>query len=76
MVSAGYSLCYVAAMSRWTPKVFGHCTRVSCESSMSILGCVLACVSQGVNNVTDDFGAEINRETPKIPQNSHRKLNT
>ena len=25
-------------MSRWTPKIFGHCTRGSCKFSMSILG--------------------------------------
>ena len=46
----------------WTPKIFGHCTRGSRESSMSILGWVLAWCVSGVNNVTEDFGAEINRE--------------
>ena len=46
----------------WTSKIFGHCTRVSSESSMSILGWVSAWCVSGVNNVTDDFGAEINRE--------------
>ena len=46
----------------WTPKIFGHCTRGSHESSMSILGWVLAWCVSGVNNVTDDFGADINRE--------------
>ena len=46
----------------WTPKIFGHCTSGSRESSMSILGWVLAWCVSGVNNVTDDFGADINRE--------------
>ena len=31
---------------------------------MGILGWVLAWCECGVNNVTDDFGAEINREFP------------
>ena len=43
--------------SRWTPKLFGHCTRGSCESSRSIVGWVLAWCVSGVNNVTTDFGA-------------------
>ena len=42
-------------------KIFGHCTR-GCESSMSISGWVLAWCVSGVNNITDDFGTEINRE--------------
>ena len=46
----------------WTPKIFGHCISGSRESSMSILGWVLAWCVSGVNNVTDDFGADINRE--------------
>ena len=37
-------------------------TSGSCESLMSIFGCVLAWCVAGVNNVTDDFGAEINKE--------------
>ena len=41
----------------WTPKILGHCTSGSHESSMIILGCV-----SGVNNVTDDFGVDIKRE--------------
>ena len=46
----------------WTPKICRHCTSGSQESLMSILGWGLAwCVSR-VNNVTDDFGADINRE--------------
>ena len=40
----------------------GHCTRGSRESSMSILGWFLAWCVSGVNNVADDFGADINRE--------------
>ena len=43
-------------------KHVGHCTRGSCESSMSIFGWVMAWCMSGVNNVTDDFGTEINRE--------------
>ena len=27
-------------VSRWTPILFGHCTRGSCESSMSVFGWV------------------------------------
>ena len=46
----------------WTPKIFGHCTRDSRESSISILGWVLAWCVSGVNDVTDDFRADINRE--------------
>ena len=47
---------------RWTPKIFEHWTSGSCESSMSIFRWVLSwCVSE-VNKVTDEFGAEINRE--------------
>ena len=46
----------------WTPKIFGHCTRGSRESSMSILGWVLAWCVSGVNNLTDDVGVYINRE--------------
>ena len=48
----------------WTPKIFGHCTRGSCESLMSIFGGVLAWCVSDVNNVVDDFGAAINRELP------------
>ena len=47
-------------VSKWTPKIFGHWTRGSCESSMSIFG--LVWYGSGVNKVTEDFGAEINRE--------------
>ena len=46
----------------WTPKIFGHCTSGSHASSLSILGWVLAWCVSGVNNVTDDFGGDINRE--------------
>ena len=45
----------------WTHNIFGHWTSGSCESSMSIFGWVLAWCVSGVNNVTDDFGAEFNR---------------
>ena len=48
-------------VSRCTPIIFGHCTRCSCEASMSIFGWVLAWCVFGVKNVTDDFGEEINR---------------
>ena len=46
----------------WTPEIFVHCTRGSHESSMNILGWVLAWCVSGVNNVIDDFGADINRK--------------
>ena len=61
---ATWVLCLLngSEVSRWTPKIFEHCTRSICESSMSIFGWVLAWCVSGVNNVTDDFGAEINRE--------------
>ena len=63
-LSATWLLCSLndSEVSIWTPKIFGHCTRGSRESSMSILGWVLAWCVSGVNNVTDDFGADINRE--------------
>ena len=63
-LSDAWMLCLLtdSEVSRWSPKIFGHCTRGSCESWMSISGwCLSWCVS-GVNNVTDDFGAEINRK--------------
>ena len=63
-LSATWLLCLLndSEVSILTPKIFGHCTRGSRESSISILGWVLAwCVSR-VNNVTDDFGADINME--------------
>ena len=62
-LSATWLLCLLnnSEGSRWTPKIFGHCTRGSCESSMSISGWVLVWCVSGVNNVTDDFRAEINR---------------
>ena len=49
-------------VSMWISKIFGHCTRGSCEFSMNIFGWVLAWCVSGVNNVTDDFWAEINME--------------
>ena len=63
-LSATWLLCLLndSEVSMWTPKILGHCTRVSRESSMSILGWVFAWCVSGVNNVTDDFGAEVNRE--------------
>ena len=63
-LSATGLLCLLndSEVSIWTPKIFGHCTRGSRESSMSILGWVLAWCVSGVNNVTDDFGAYINSE--------------
>ena len=43
------------------PNICGHWTSGSCESSMSIFGWVLAWCGFGLNNVTVDFGAEINK---------------
>ena len=61
-LSATWLLCLMndSEVSRWTPKIVRHSTR--CKSSMSIFGWVLAWCVSGVNNVTDGFGAEINRE--------------
>ena len=63
-LSATWLLCLLndSEVSRWIPKIVGHSTRGSCESLISIFGWVLAWCVSGVNNVTDDFGAEINRE--------------
>ena len=63
-LSATWLLCLLndSEVSIWTPKIFGHYTKDSHESSMSILGWVLAWCVSGVNNVTDDFGADINRD--------------
>ena len=47
-------------VSRWTPKIFGHWISGSCECSISIFIWVMAWCVSGVNNVTHDFGAEIN----------------
>ena len=57
-------LCLVndSEVSMWTPAIFRHCARCSREYSMSILGWVLAWCVSGLNNVTDDFWADINRE--------------
>ena len=41
---------------------FGHWTSGICESSMSIIGCVLAWCVSGLDNVTEDFGAEISKQ--------------
>ena len=62
-LSATWLLCLLndSEMSRWTTKIFGQCTRGGCESSRSIFGWVLAWRVSGVNNATDDVGAEINR---------------
>ena len=49
-------------VSRYTPNIVGHWTISSCESSMSILGCDVAWCVSGQNNVTEDFGEEINKE--------------
>ena len=63
-LSATWLLCLLNdnEVSMWTHKILGHCTRSSREASMSILGWVLAWCVSGVNNVTDEFEAEINRE--------------
>ena len=47
--SATWLLCLLNdnEVSTWTPKIFGHCTRGSCESSISIFGCVLLGVCPG-----------------------------
>ena len=57
-LSATWPLCLLndSEVSRCTPNRFGHCTRGSCESSMSIFGWVLTWCVSGVNNLTDDFG--------------------
>ena len=69
-LSATWLLCLLndSEVTRWTPKIFGHCTRDSCESSMSIFVWVLARCVSGVKNVTDDFGAEKMSMTRKIGQ--------
>ena len=41
--------------SRYTPNILGHLTSGRRESSMSILGWVLAWCVSGVSNVTEDF---------------------
>ena len=63
-LSATWLLCLLndSEVSKWTPKIFGHGSRGSCESSMSIFGWVLAGCVSGVNNVTDNFVLETNRE--------------
>ena len=45
-----------------SPIIFGYLTSGSSECSMSILGWVLAWCGSGLNNVPEDFGAEINKE--------------
>ena len=64
ILSATWLLCLLndSELSMWTTTIFGHCTSGSRESLMSVLGWVLAWCISGVNNVTDDFGADINRE--------------
>ena len=55
-LSATWLLCLFndSEVSRWTPKIFWHCTRGGCESSIIILGWVLAwCVSRVNNTKTD-----------------------
>ena len=56
-LSAAWLLCLLndSEVSMWTPKIFGHCTSGSRESSMSIFGWVCAWCVSGVNNVTDDL---------------------
>ena len=49
-------------VSKCTPNNFGLRTSGSSESSILIFGWVLACTGSAVNNVTDDFGADINSE--------------
>ena len=65
-LSVTWLLCLLndSEVSRWTPKILGNCTRG--ESSMCIFGWVLAWCVSGVNNVTDYFGAEINRELSQV----------
>ena len=46
----------------YTPNIFGNWTSGSCETLLSILGWVLDWCGSGLNNVTVDFGAEINKE--------------
>ena len=52
----------------------GHYTRDSCESSMSIFGRVLAWCVSGLNNVTDDFGAEAPNDTAYKRWSCHSEL--
>ena len=49
-------------VSSYTPSNLGLLTSGSSESAILIFGWVLACAGSGVNNVTDDFGADIKRE--------------
>ena len=48
--------------SRQIPNILGYLTSGMRESSMSILGLVLAWCVYGVTNVTEDFGVEISKE--------------
>ena len=56
-------------VSKYTPSNLGPRTRGSAESSILIFGWVLACAGSGVNKVTDDSGADINRELTRKKQN-------
>ena len=59
---SGCSLNFSFYVSGYTPNIFGHWSSGSCESSMSNLGWVLAWCGSDLNSVTEDVGAESNRE--------------
>ena len=49
-------------VSKYTSSIFGLQARRTSESSILILGWVLACAGSGENKVTDAFGSDINSE--------------
>ena len=49
-------------VSKYIPSKFRLRTSGSSESSILICGWVLACTGSRVDKVTDEFGADINRE--------------
>ena len=49
-------------VSKYTPSILELQTKGSSESEILIFGRVLACAGSGVNKVTDDFGADINKK--------------
>ena len=55
-----YAVFVMKRRYRYTPSILG--LRTSSESAILIVGRVLACAGSGVNNGTDDFGADINSE--------------
>ena len=55
-------------VSKHTPSNFGLLTRGSSESSILIIGWLLACAGSGINKVTDDFGVDIKSELTRKKQ--------